>query len=151
MTKRTSRSIWKDLSSFRAITTTNWFISSDRFELVPDTEFRGCNTEYVGHFLRSLTVAAVIPGNSLRRPTFRFSSVLTWNLAVVLALHTVSQLTVRKHTSETLLVCRCFWTWGSYSGVLLVMSTSAVARGARLGEANALKLPASTFVTRFPR
>lgn len=77
MTKRTSRSIWKDLSSFRAITTTNWFISSDRFELVPETEFRGCNTEYVGRFLRSLTVAAVIPGNSLRRPTFRFSSVLT--------------------------------------------------------------------------
>lgn len=40
-----------------------------------------------------LTVAAVIPGKSLSRPTFLFSSVQTWNLAVVLALHTVSQLT----------------------------------------------------------
>ena len=41
-----------------------------------------------------LTVAAVMPGNSLSRPTLQFSLVLTWNLVVVLALHTVSQLTV---------------------------------------------------------
>lgn len=33
---------------------------------------------------------------------------------------------------------------------LLVMSTSAMARGAKLGEVNALKLPVSTLVTRFP-
>lgn len=40
-----------------------------------------------------LTVVVVIPGKSLSRPTFLLSSVQTWNLAVVLALHTVSQLT----------------------------------------------------------
>lgn len=33
---------------------------------------------------------------------------------------------------------------------LLVISTSALARGARLGEEKALKLPVSTLVTRFP-
>ena len=47
-----------------------------------------------------LTVAAVIPGKSRSRPTFLFSSVLTWNFAVVLALHTVSQLT-EKEMMET--------------------------------------------------
>lgn len=38
-------------------------------------------------------MAEVIPGNSRSRPTFLFSSVLTWNLDVVFALQTVSQLT----------------------------------------------------------
>lgn len=48
-----------------------------------------------------LTVAAVIPGKSLSRPTFLFNSVETWNLAVVLALHTVSQLTENKDKDKT--------------------------------------------------
>lgn len=34
---------------------------------------------------------------------------------------------------------------------VLVISTSQMARGAKLGELNALKLPVSTLVTRFPR
>lgn len=48
-----------------------------------------------------LTVAAVIPGKSLSRPTFLFNSVETRNLAVVLALHTVSQLTENKDKNKT--------------------------------------------------
>lgn len=47
-------------------------------------------------FTRPLTVAAVIPGKSLSRPTFLLSSVETWNFTVVFALHTVSQFTARK-------------------------------------------------------
>lgn len=54
-------------------------------------------------FLRWLTVAAVMPGNSRSRPTFRFSSVLTRNFTVVFALHTVSQLTTGQ-TGENRLI-----------------------------------------------
>lgn len=101
-----------------------------------------------------LTVAAVIPGKSLSRPTFLFNSVETWNLAVVLALHTVSQLTENNRKQQ-----RQNWkknpldliNWKGFVWLcLLVISTSALARGARLGEEKALKLPVSTLVTRFP-
>lgn len=40
-----------------------------------------------------ITVAEVIPGKSLSRPTFLLSSVQTWNFAVEFALQMVSQLT----------------------------------------------------------
>lgn len=36
------------------------------------------------------------------------------------------------------------------TGAVLVMSTSQMARGAKLGDVKALKLPVSTLVTRFP-
>lgn len=51
---------------------------------------------------RSLTVSAVIPGKSRRRPTLLFHCVLTVNLAVGLARTTASQLTKEKEIKHNI-------------------------------------------------